>query len=92
MEIGIGTFGGCFRNMVGMPRKVLEVFPMMSQNVESGFVEIGMATFGGCFINMAQKVFPMMSYNVESGFVEIGVGTSGGCFVNMARMRGRFSQ
>ena len=37
VEIGVGTFGGCFGNMVGMPRKVLEVFPMMSQNGESSF-------------------------------------------------------
>ena len=48
MEIGIATFEGCFINMA---RKV---FPMMSQNVESSFVEMGMGTFGGCFINKAR--------------------------------------
>ena len=31
MEIGIGTFGGCFGN------KARKVFPMMSQNEESSF-------------------------------------------------------
>jgi len=48
VEIGVGTFGGCFGNMA---RKV---FPMMSQNVESSFVEMGIGTFGGCFINKAR--------------------------------------
>ena len=41
MEIGIGTFGGCF---VTPSRKV---FLMMSQNEGSSFVEIGIGTFGG---------------------------------------------
>jgi len=41
VEIGIGTFGGCFRNP---PRTV---FPMMSRNEGGSFVEIGIGTFGG---------------------------------------------
>jgi hypothetical protein len=41
VEIGIGTFGGCFRTP---PWKV---FPMMSRIGESSFVEIGIGTFGG---------------------------------------------
>ena len=48
MEIGVGTFGGCFGN------KAHKVFPMMSQNGECSFVEIGIGTFGGCFVNKAQ--------------------------------------
>jgi hypothetical protein len=48
VEIGMGTFGGCFGNMAG------KVFPMMSQNGESSFVEIGIGTFGGCFGNKAR--------------------------------------
>jgi hypothetical protein len=31
-----------------------KVFPMMSKNEESSFVEMGVATFGGCFGNMAR--------------------------------------
>ena len=49
MEIGIGTFEGCFRNMAG------KVFPIMSQNGESSFVEIGIGTFEGCFIDMVRN-------------------------------------
>jgi hypothetical protein len=63
VEIGIGTFGGCFINT---SRKI---FPMMFRIVESSFVEIGIGTFGGCFINMGdepRKIFPMMSRNGES--------------------------
>jgi hypothetical protein len=62
MKTNMATFGGCFINMAR------NVFPMMSQNGESSFVEIGVGTFGGCFINMARKVFPMMSQNGESSF------------------------
>ena len=48
MEIGVGTFGGCFGNMAG------KVSLMMSKNGGGSFVEIGMGTFGGCFGNMAR--------------------------------------
>jgi hypothetical protein len=41
VEIGIGTFGGCF---VTTSQKV---FPMMSQNEGGSFVEIGIGTFWG---------------------------------------------
>ncbi len=77
MEIGIGTFGGCFINT---SRKI---FPMMFRIVESSFVEIGIGTFGGCFRTPLWKVFLMMSRNGGSSFVEIGIGTFGGCFINM---------
>jgi len=41
VEIGIGTFWGCFGNP---PRKV---FSMMSRNGRGSFVEIGIGTFWG---------------------------------------------
>jgi len=86
VEIGIGTFWGCFRTP---PRKV---FLMMSRIGESSFVEIGIGTFWGCFRTPPRKVFPMMSRNGESSFVEIRIGTFGGCFINMGMSSGRFSQ
>jgi hypothetical protein len=46
--MGVATFGGCFGNMEQ------KVFPMMSKNEESSFVEMGVCTFGGCFGNMAR--------------------------------------
>ena len=52
MEIGIGTFEGCFGNMA---RKV---FPMMSRNGEGSFMEIGIGTFGGVFWNYGAEGFP----------------------------------
>lgn len=48
VEIGVGTFEGCFGNIAG------KVSLMMSRNGESSFVEMGMGTFGGCFINKAR--------------------------------------
>ena len=49
MEIGIGTFEGCFGTMA---RKV---FPMMFRIGESSFMEIGIGTFEGCFGNMGMS-------------------------------------